>query len=278
MLCMCVLCCMYVMCMFVLCVSYVDVVCAMYVVCAHCVCYIVCCMCSVFVVCVVGMHVCSMLCVMSIHVCSVYVIHVSSVYVLCVCECSVHAVCMFCVCGCAPCMLCCVCLCVYYLHSGYMDVQFCCRILGNSLPTPRLGPDIHLRLAGPCSQNQLPFGGHDALRGSQPGRGAQGYKFTQIPELIQCLLGSVPGVLPSRGPHGHQGCGRVGLADSPATLAPSLPSQHILQKDSNVPVTLSWQQIILVIVGLRYLPLGPRKERSPGFRTGTGGRVGGGER
>lgn len=75
---------------------------------------------------------------------------------------------------------------------------------------------------------------------------AQGYKFTQMAELVHCLLvrGGREG-----GPRGDSGGGGRGAGASAYPL--SLPPQGALQKEPDCLVTLFRQKIILVIAGLR---------------------------
>lgn len=84
---------------------------------------------------------------------------------------------------------------------------------------------------------------------------AQGYKFTQIPELIHCLLVSGPCRGPAH-PALFAGTTRGEEAEwagsGAATMpSPTLPFQGVLQKEPNFLATLLRQKIILVIVGLR---------------------------
>ena len=78
------------------------------------------------------------------------------------------------------------------------------------------------------------------------------YKFSQIPELIQCLLVSDA----CGGPGGSQGRQRDQEAETTAHTdstppPPPPPAQCILQKEPNFLTTLFREKIILVIVGLR---------------------------
>lgn len=79
--------------------------------------------------------------------------------------------------------------------------------------------------------------------------GARRYKFTQIPELIHCLL--VSG-LPARRPQGPPGPGALsaGRGQAPPPRSRSAP-QCTLQKEPNCLASLFRQKVILVIVGLR---------------------------
>lgn len=71
----------------------------------------------------------------------------------------------------------------------------------------------------------------------------QSYRFTQIPELVQCLLVRGTRTLP-------RGVGTSGRASQPCR-APSLPNQCILQKEPNFLASPFRPKIILVVVGLR---------------------------
>lgn len=80
--------------------------------------------------------------------------------------------------------------------------------------------------------------------------GTQSYKFTQIPDLIQCLLVS--------GAHGgseqgarHREPGWHSRPRASCLTTPCPPNQCILQKEPNFLATLFRQKVILVIVKLR---------------------------
>lgn len=82
---------------------------------------------------------------------------------------------------------------------------------------------------------------------------SQSYKFTQIPELIQCLLVSDPlgtcrQLLPGPAPR-TQRTSELGQKCPPSTSR--FDPQCVLQKEPNFLATLHRQKIILVIVGLR---------------------------
>lgn len=78
--------------------------------------------------------------------------------------------------------------------------------------------------------------------------GARSYKFTQIPELIHCLLVSGP---PGRCPQGPPGAEGAERGAGRQHHTPALPSQCTLQKEPNCLASLFRQKVILVIVGLR---------------------------
>lgn len=84
---------------------------------------------------------------------------------------------------------------------------------------------------------------------------ARRYRFTQIPELIQCLLvrglrGDPPAGAP-RAARAALGGGDTELGPSCRRAPPALTPQAILQKEPNFLATLFRQKIILVIMELR---------------------------
>lgn len=124
---------------------------------------------------------------------------------------------------------------------------------GRPLLTPPVCPSVH----GQDSALRASFLSAAILltNALQWETGAQSYRFTQIPELIHCLLVSGPRARPAQrvsagSPADWEAAGwaRPGRTLMPA---PTLPTQCVLQQEPNFLATRYRLEIILVIVGLR---------------------------